>query len=393
MTIPPAPLPDVHPSLWSVAAGWVFLNPGSFGLRLQAVQARRSELLSQSESQPVEFLERTALPLHQQSLDTLAAFVGTDSARLGFVSNATEAIGAVLASIGVGKDDTILIGDQAYGAVAAACKWLTRNGGHVKQVPVSLPVRSSSDITDAWKTAIAGGATLAIVDHVTSGTAIVQPVSDIVSACRDAGLPVLIDGAHAPGMLELNIDAINADWYAGNLHKWVGAPSGAGFLWTADRHQSIVRPLALSHDVFESYQKAFTWQGTRDVTPWLVVPDALSAVEQRWGWPALRQWQHDMACWAGERCADAFGTEVADGTGGQCTGAMVSIALPADASGKFADRFALRDAIANRHRVEVAVDDQVGRWWMRLSFGAWNTPSDVDAAIEAMRDCLDQPAE
>ncbi|MDG1838869.1 MAG: aminotransferase class V-fold PLP-dependent enzyme [Phycisphaerales bacterium] len=393
MSTPPTPLPDAHPSLWSVADDWVFLNPGSFGLRLQTVQARRGELLSQSESQPVEFLERTALPLHQQSLDTLAAFLGTDPARLGFVSNATEAIGAVLSSIGVGKGDTILIGDQVYGAVAAACEWLTRNGGQVKRVPVSLPVRSTSDITAAWKKAIADGATLAIVDHVTSGTAIVQPVSDIVSVCRDASLPVLIDGAHAPGMLELNIDAINADWYAGNLHKWVGAPSGAGFLWTADRHQSIVRPLALSHDVFESYQMAFAWQGTRDITPWLVVPDALMAIEQRWGWLALRQWQHDMACWAGERCAEAFGTEVADGTGGQCTGAMVSIALPADASSKFADRFALRDAIASRHRVEVAVDDQVGRWWMRLSFGAWNRPSDVDAAIDAMRDCLDRPVE
>ena len=393
MSTPPAPLPDSHSSLWSVEADWVFLNPGSFGLRLQTVQARRGELLSQCESQPVEFLERTAIPLHQTSLDTLAAFLGTEPGRLGFVSNATEAICAVLASIGVGKDDTILIGDQAYGAVAAACQWLTRNGGQVKRVPVSLPVRSTSDITDSWKAAIADGATLAIVDHVTSGTAIVQPVGDIVSACRDAGLPVLVDGAHAPGMLELNIDAINADWYAGNLHKWVGAPSGAGFLWTADRHQSIVRPLALSHDVFQSYQEAFTWQGTRDITPWLVVPDAILAIEQRWGWPALRQWQHDMACWAGKRCAKAFGTEVADETGGQCTGAMVSIALPADSSGKFSDRFALRDAIANRHRVEVAVDDQVGRWWMRLSFGAWNTPSDVDAAIEAMRDCLDRPTE
>jgi selenocysteine lyase/cysteine desulfurase len=151
--------------------------------------------------------------------------------------------------------------------------------------------------------------------------------------------------------------------------------------------------LALSHDVFQSYQAAFTWQGTRDITPWLVVPDAILAIDQRWGWPALRQWQHDMACWAGERCAKAFRTEVADETGGQCTGAMVSIALPADASGKFSDRFALRDAIANRHRVEVSVEDLVGRWWMRLSFGAWNTPGDVDAAIEAMRDCLDRPTE
>jgi isopenicillin-N epimerase len=352
------------------------------------MQASRAAMMAACESQPVEFLERTAPPLYERSLEALGSFVGASPANLGMVSNATDAIGAVLTSLRIGAGDTILIGDQAYEAVARACEWLIRGGGLVKRVPVALPVADPSAITAAWVAALRGGATLAIVDHVTSGTSIVQPVADIVAACREAGVPVLVDGAHAPGMLALSIDAINADWYAGNLHKWVGLPSGAGFLWTADRHRDLIRPLALSHGVFEGYDKAFQWQGTRDVTPWLLVPQAIEAIEQRWGWATLRRWQHDMACWAGEHAAAALGTEVADGSGGQCTGAMVSIALPADTEAKFADRFALRDAIMRRHHVEVFVDAQVDRWWMRLSFGAWNRPADVDAAIAAMKDCL-----
>jgi len=350
------------------------------------VQSARQTLLDEVEAQPVQFLERTALDLHERARTTLAAFLHADPDGLGFVSNATEAIDAVLASH-VDQGDSILIGDQAYGAVVAACEWVA-GAPQVRRVEVPLPA-SPSSVVDAWRAALATPPALAIVDHITSGTALVHPVGDIVACCRDAGVPVLVDGAHAPGMVDLHIDDIDADWYAGNLHKWIGAPSGAGFLWTAQAHRDRTRPLAISHDVADGYLKAFCWQGTRDVTPWLVVPDAIEAVESRWGWNAVRRWQQEMACWAGGAVSSALGTDVADGAGGAMTGAMVSVRLPATASKRFSDRFELRETLAREDRIELAIDQLVGSWWARFSFGLWNTPEDVHRATAALRRLLD----
>lgn len=389
-TVPPmlpSPLPDSERELWSLPEDWVFLNPGSFGLRLREVQEARAALLAEYEAQPVAFLERQAAGMAEEALESLSGFLGAQREGLVFVSNATEAIDAVIAGLGPRAGEGILIGEQAYGAVRAAAQHAAR-GQEVRIVPLELPVKDPDEIVAAWDASLRPDTPLAIVDHITSGTSLVQPVAEIVSLCKARGVPVLIDGAHAPGMLDLHIDQIGADWYAGNLHKWIGAPSGAGFLWTSSQHRGSTRPLAASHDVMGSYQEAFAWQGTRDITPWLTVPAAIAAVQQRWGWSRLRAWQHEMAVWAGEQLATAFGTEVSDGSGGGMTAAMVSARLPEAASARYEDRFVFRDEIANRHRVEISVDDVSGCWWARLSFGAWNRCGDVQRAIEAVQDCL-----
>lgn len=366
------------------------MNPGSFGLRLVEVQAARLALLAECEAQPVEFLDRRATGLATEAIEVVSTFLGADPAGFGFVTNATEAIDAVLGGLGPRAAEGVLIGEQAYGAVAAAAKHAAAGQG-VRVVPLSLPVADAADIVAAWERALWPGTPLAIVDHITSGTALVQPVAEIVAICRDRCIPVLIDGAHGPGMLDLQINDIGADWYAGNLHKWVGAPSGAGFLWTAQQHRDTTRPLAASHGVLESYEEAFMWQGTRDVTPWLSVPAAIAAVESRWGWARLQQWQHQMAVAGGQQMAAAFGTETTDGSGGDMTGAMVSARLPELACQRYADGFAFRDEIARRHRVEISIDDSSRCWWARMSFGAWNRSGDVDVAIEAVLDCAATP--
>jgi len=390
--MPPRPLLGSEPLEWSLASDWVFLNAGSFGLRLVEVQAVRAAILADFESQPVAFLERFAPARCEHAISVLGDFLQADPAGLVFVTNATEAIDAVLVGLGSKASEGVLIGEQAYGAVVAASQH-TAGAQGLGVVPLPLPVQRPSDIVSAWDAALRPGTALAIVDHVTSGTALVQPVHEIVALCRAREIPVLVDGAHAPGMLDLDIDAIGADWYAGNLHKWVGAPSGAGFLWTAAKHRDTTRPLAASHGVSDGYQEAFAWQGTRDITPWLSVPAAIAAVERRWGWACLQGWQREMALWAGQRMAAAFGTHMSDGSDGEMTGAMVSVRLPDAASEQYEDRFAFRDEIAKRHRVEIAIDDSSGCWWARMSFGAWNRCEDVDTAIEAVGDCVASPPE
>jgi len=387
----PLPLPNSDRDAWLLPTDWVFLNPGSFGLRLRSVHEARVRMLERMESQPVAFLEREAMATWSHARASLAAFVGGDPEGFGFVSNATEGIDAVLAQPAV-RSGRVLVSELAYGAVKEASRWGAATGdGEVHEVRSDLPINDPNELVDAWDAALGRGAALAIVDHITSGTALVHPVKDIVERCRAHGVPVLVDGAHAPGMLELQVEAIGADWYVGNLHKWVGAPSGAGFIWTAPQRRQETRPLALSHDCGGTYEDAFRWQGTRDVTPWLVVPEAIASVEQRWGWSTLRAWQRDMAVWAGRRMAEAFETVTADGTGGLLTGAMVSARLPEGAPSGWADRFALRDAIASRHRVELAVDAHRQDWWARLSFGPWVTTDDVERAIDAVLQTIHNP--
>lgn len=390
----PAPLEGFEDgSAWAVRDDWVFLNAGSFGMRLRAVTAARAALLETYEQQPVDFLERHAEQAISDARDEIGSFIGADPAGLACVTNATEAIDAVLASQRDVPGD-ILIGSEAYGAVQQAAHWeaTAHSHRHVRVVDTPLPAAKSSDIVDAWDVALRQDTpALAIVDHITSPTGVVQPVEGIIACCQAHGVPVLVDGAHAPGMLPLDIDGLGADWYAGNLHKWVGAPTGAGFLWTAPAHRAYTRPVIASHFIHDGYREAFDWQGTRDITPWLMAPVAIAEVKARSGWPALRRWQEAMVAWCGPRLAEALGTVLAAPPDAP-HGALVAARLPASTMDAYDGHFAFRDAVAARHRVEIAMSEVAGAWWVRFSMGPWITPADIEVAIAAVADCALQPS-
>ena len=390
----PAPLRGFEDrSAWAVNHDWIFLNAGSFGMRLRAVAAARADLLQAYEQQPVDFLERHAEQAVHDAREVIASFVGADPLGLACVTNATEAIDAVLASMRDVSGD-ILIGSEAYGAVQQASHWEAAASNHrqVRVVDTPLPAMQASDIVNAWDAALSQGKpALAIVDHITSPTGVVQPVEGIIACCRAHGVSVLIDGAHAPGMLPLEIDALGVDWYAGNLHKWVGAPTGAGFLWTSAAYRDTTRPVIPSHFIHDGYLESFDWQGTRDITPWLMAPVAIEAIEQRSGWQALRDWQQEMCAWCGPRLADAMGTMLASPP--DCPhGAMVAAKLPESTLAAYDGHFAFRDEVAKRHRVEVAMSEVAGAWWVRFSMGPWLCPADLEVAIDAVKDCALQPS-
>ncbi len=374
---------------WSLDGDWVFLNAGSFGLRFREVLAARAAVLEQFEQQPVDFLERYAPTAIEESRRVVADFVGADVDGLACVTNATEAIDAVLVGLRKRPGD-LLVTSESYGGVFQACHWEARHANHrnVRVVEQPLPASCSQDIVAAWTEQLQqGNVVLAIVDHIASPTAVVQPVEAIIRACREANVQVLVDGAHAPGMLPLKIEAIGADWYAGNLHKWVGAPSGAGFLWTAPEYRDTTRPVIASHNVHDGYIDSFNWQGTRDITPWLVVHTAIAAIDRRGGWASLQAWQSAMCQWCGPILAEAMGTTLAAPPDAPC-GAMVAAQVPPETVAHYGDRFVFRDEIAQRHHVEVAISDVGDTWWVRLSMGPWLTPADVTFGIGAVKDCL-----
>jgi isopenicillin-N epimerase len=187
-----------------------------------------------------------------------------------FCENATAAVNSVLASFGLRDGDEIVTTSHVYGAVLKAMRiWAQRFGAKVVVAQIPLIVESEEQVVQAIAKSFSDRTKLLVVDHITSATAIVFPVSQIVKAAHARGIAVLVDGAHVPGHLPLDVEAIDADWYTGNAHKWMFAPRGCGLLWTAPARQAQTLPVVLSHGAPDGYTHAFDWIGTRDVTAWL----------------------------------------------------------------------------------------------------------------------------
>lgn len=214
---------------------------------------------------------------------------------------------------------------------------------------------------------------LVVIDHATSPTAVVLPIDRIVRRCRDCGIEILVDGAHGPGMLPLDLASLDADHYAANLHKWVGAPKGAGFLFSHARVRSRVHPLVTSHFFGEGFGREFDWQGTRDTTPWIVAADAIEA-GRRWGWAAIRRHNHGLACWAQRMLAARWGVEPLVPLDGSMNGSMASVSLPARAVERFESPEALQAELRRRGSIEVPVVAWGGRWLVRVSAAPYNRP-------------------
>ena len=248
----------------------IHLNHGSYGAVPKAVRDAQDRWRAHIESNPTGFF-RDELPAELRRLAGIAA------ARFGgkpndwvFCENATAAVNSVLASFGLRAGDEIVTTSHAYGAVLKAMRiWAQRFGAKVVVAQIPAVVESEEQVVQAIAESFSDRTRLLVIDHITSATAIVFPVSQIVKAAHARGIAVLVDGAHVPGHLPLDVDAIGADWYTGNAHKWLFAPKGCGLLWTARERQAQTLPTVLSHGAPDGYTQAFDWIGTRDVTAWL----------------------------------------------------------------------------------------------------------------------------
>ena len=226
----------------------------------------------------------------------LATFVGCNGMDLAFVENATVGCNAVLNSFSLSASDEILVTDHGYGAVRNAAEHIAKKtGARVVEAKVAFPTTTSKQIVDTVASQLGPRTRIVILDHITSPTAVIFPICELASLCRGAGASVLIDGAHGPGMLPLNISSIGADWYVGNCHKWLMAPKGSAFLWTDPKWQREIHPLAISHGYGLGYTAEFDWIGTRDPSAWLSVPAAIN-FHLRMGGTSLRERNIKLAC-------------------------------------------------------------------------------------------------
>lgn len=268
---------DLHPHVHH-------LNHGSFGAVTVPVQRAQVDLQRRMEQDTMKFFTEDYLDGLSVARDALAQFLGARPEDLVFVRNATEGVSTVLASLGLGPDDEVLVNDHEYAACIKAC---IRTGAQVKKVALGLPVSSPESFELQILEAVGPQTRLVLLSHVTSPTGLVFPIESIATALSAKGVLTLIDGAHAPGMLALSFSEIEqsgVDFYTANLHKWVCAPKGCAFLWVPPRHQGWTQPLITSHGYDASwpgrtpFQTRFDWTGTDDPTAFLVLPEALQAL-------------------------------------------------------------------------------------------------------------------
>ena len=381
--VAPAPLTHNHPPPllgasvrheWALDPSFLTVNHGSFGATPRVVQAVQAQRRARMEAQPTRFMA-TGLPQAlRAAADRLGTFLGARGEDIALLDNATTGCNAVLRSLRLDPGDEVLVLSHGYNAVRQTVRFVTdRAGARMTEAALPFPAPDAAGLTEAVVKALGPRTRLAVIDHVTSGSALVMPLAAIVAACHDAGVPVLVDGAHAPGQLDLDLEAIGADWYAGNCHKWLCAPKGSAFLWARRDRQADLHPTVISHGYGQGFGAEFDWTGTRDPSPFLAIPAALD-FHARLGGAALRARNATLAAAAGADLAARWGTGM--GNAG-CSAAMAVVRLPGSARADEAAARELRRRLLARD-CDAPVHAFDGALWLRLSAFAYNEAADYD---------------
>jgi isopenicillin-N epimerase len=366
---------------WLLDPDVIFLNHGSFGATPCAVLAEQDRWRERMERRPTTFMTFELPQALREAAAHLAAFVGCHVKDLAFVENATAGCNAVLNSLALGAGDEILVTDHGYRAVRNAAEHAAgRAGARVVEAVVPFPIDDGSRIVEAVTSRISPRTRLVILDHVTSPTAVVFPLRELVAACHAADAPVLIDGAHAPGMLDLDIRQLGVEWYVGNCHKWLMAPKGAGFLFAAPQRQGGLHPPVISHGYGEGLAAEFDWIGTRDPSAWLAVPAALD-FHARLGGPGLRRRNTALTHQSASVLAQRWGTP--RGAPDAMTGSMAAIELPVNTDTTRERALELRRWLFETHRIEAAIMPFAGALWARISVQAYNEAADFQRLADA----------
>lgn len=344
-------------SLWPLDPAVAFLNHGSFGATPTVVLQAQAEMARRVERNPVEFYVRTLPKALEAAREAVAAFMGADPAGLAFVPNASAGVQTVLANLTLAPGDELLVTDHAYGACRNAFEHLAaQRGARVVVATIPFPGTTADGAVDAIVAAVTPRTRLALVDHVTSPTALVLPVARIVAALAERGVDALVDGAHGPGSVDLDLNALGAAYYVGNGHKHTCAPKSVAALYVREDRRAGFHPLVLSHGLTRPLTAGETrfraeadWTGTADATAALCWPIALDVVGALvpGGWPEIRRRNHAAALAARRVLCDALG--VAPPCPDDMIAGMVSVPLPDGPA------HALSERLAREHRVEVPI--------------------------------------
>ena len=360
-----SPRKPARPStFWPLDPNVTFLNHGSFGSCPRPVLDFQRAIRDRLERQPIQFLVRELEPQLDAARAELARFVGADPDNLVFVSNATTGVNAVLRSLPLAAGDEILVTDHEYNACRNAVNFVAeRAQARVVVAAIPFPLPDSPDILERLLERVSRRTRLVVIDHVTSQTGLILPIEAIVRALASRGIDTLVDGAHAPGMVPLNLETLGAAYYTGNCHKWICAPKGAGFLHVRRDRQAELRPVVISHGANSPrtdrsrFQIEFAWTGTHDPSAFLSVPEAIRVMGAQLpgGWPEWMNRNRVVALAARRVLCDAL--RIQPPCPAEMIGALASLPMPdAPEAGPSTSPLyldPLQDRLLERHGIEV----------------------------------------
>lgn len=372
--------------LWLLDPGITFLNHGSFGATPIAVLAKQDEFRRQLEREPVRFMVRELEPLLDAARAELAQFVGAEPENLAFVPNATAGVNAVLRSLDLDQHDELLVTDQEYNASRNVLDYVAGlEGAKVVVAEIPFPIASPDVVIERVLEKVTARTRLLLIDHVVSQTALILPVQRLIAELRARNIDVLVDGAHAPGMLPLNLRELGAAYYTANLHKWVCAPKGAAFLYARSNRRLGLRPIAISHGANATrsdrsrFHLEFDWTGTFDPSAWLASAEAIRymATLVEGGWPAIMRRNHELALRARDLlCAQLRIDKPAPD---EMLGSMAAIPLPDG------DWIALQDELFARNiEVPIMPWPSPPKRLLRVSAQLYNTIDDYEQLGKAL---------
>lgn len=383
-TVPPEPVetPEDLRALYHLTDGVTFLNHGSYGACPKPVFAYYQAWQKHLEEQPVLFVGRRQEDLLNTARGYLGTYLNTAPDNLSFVTNTTGGLNVIVRSLDLRPGDEILTTDLEYGALDLTWNYLCERSGarYVKQ-PTSMPVTSESAFVEAFWDGVTDRTRAIFLSHITSATALTLPIQQICERAREAGILTIIDGAHVPGQIALDLTALGADIYAGNFHKWLGAPKGSAFLYVAPEHHDWVESATISwgwsgdHTFVTRNQQ----QGTRDVAAFLTVPAAID-VQRAYDWHHVRQRCHAMARETRMRLHAMLGTTPISPDDGEWYTQMTTITVPTS------DVKALQHRLFWDHGIEIPGTTHGDDWsFIRVSVQGYTTEDDMNRLENALR--------
>lgn len=376
--------PRLLPALWELEAGITFLNHGSFGSVPEPIRRACEGWRARIEGRPIEMLARRMPDLLSEGRLKVSRFLGSRPDCTGFVTNATAGCNSALAAVDWRPGDRVLFLNHGYNAVRQCIHHhAVARGALIDIVDLPWPVRDRASIVSRVLGAIRTRTRLLVLDQVTSPTAIVMPAHEIVQGARAAGVMTLVDGAHAPGMIPLDVGALGADWWCGNLHKWCYAPKGCAAIVVSEGQRDRTHPPVISHHLGRSFAEEFDWQGTFDAASWLCAGDAIDFTMNADG-GSLRERNRRLARWAHDMlCARLGEAPLVESGADEMLGSMACVRVPDALRRRFASAAQMQAWLYAEQRIEIPVID-FGGWHVRLSAAPYNTNEDYERLASAL---------
>jgi len=374
-----------YKELWGLDPSIVFLNHGSFGATPKSILATQARWRSTMEEDPVYFTMEILPQMIRNSAERLATFLHTSSEQLVFVDNATTGVNAVLRSLlpVLRPSDEIVTTSHVYGAVWQTLQYLRDSTGvRLVTAEVPFPISHNDEVINAVKSALTPATKLVVIDHITSPTGILFPIEEIIRICQENEIYTLIDGAHAPGNVPINLDTLQPSWYTGNCHKWMCAPKGTAFLWTSKEMAPFTHPTVISHHYKAGFIPEFDWTGTKDLTSVLCLPDVLDLITEWGGVEEITRKNKELLLKGRTILTTAFGKDAPAPESFLTT--MATLPLPFEISPNEEAKMQLNSKLRKERSIQLPFMPFNNKMWFRISAFLYNTEHEYQYLAESL---------